>query len=296
MIEPSRIGDALLADINRDVAEGSVVIWPLEQSGLALRFPGRTVYIDLYLSNHCEAVLARPFDHRRMSRAPLDASEIVNADVVICSHDHLDHLDVPTLRSLRDSSPQAVVVAPLAARSTLLDLGWPGARIRSTKGGETVEVAGLCLTSFPVPHDDYDEDSELGHPYQGYVVSDGRATVAHVGDARADARLAAELARHAADLLCLPINGRDEHRAALGFAGNMNAAEAVELAASAGVRRVMPMHYDMFDQNVDPHALDGFRTALTSRPALEMIRPGIGDAAVIESGRSAGAGARSTDS
>lgn len=29
-------------------------------------------------------------------------------------------------------------------------------------------------------------------------------------DARADARLTAELARHAADLLCLPINGRDE--------------------------------------------------------------------------------------
>ncbi|WP_406422908.1 MBL fold metallo-hydrolase [Streptomyces sp. NBC_00873] len=99
------------------------------------------------------------------------------------------------------------MVAPLAARSTLLDLGRPDARIRSTRGGDTVEVAGLRLTSFAVPHDDYDEDCELGHPYQGYVVSDGRVTVAHVGDARADARLAAELARHTADLLCLPING-----------------------------------------------------------------------------------------
>ncbi|MYS86566.1 hypothetical protein [Embleya scabrispora] len=71
---------------------------------------------------------------------------------------------------------------------------------------------------------------------------------------------------------------------------------ADEPAAGAGVRRLMPMHYDMFAQNVDPHALDGFRTALTSRPALEMIRPGIGEAAVIESGRPAGVGARSTTS
>ena len=36
------------------------------------------------------------------------------------------------------------------------------------------------------------------------------------------------------DLLCLPINGRDETRAAMGFAGNMTAEEAVELAARCG--------------------------------------------------------------
>ncbi|MFE1250787.1 MBL fold metallo-hydrolase [Streptomyces sp. NPDC058735] len=282
MIEPHQIGGTLLADIGRDVAEGSVAIWPLGQSGLALRFSGRrTVYIDLYLSQHCEAVLPRPFDHRRLSRAPLDPAEIDNANVVVCSHDHPDHLDVPTLRSLRDSSPHATVVAPSAARTTLLDLGWTDDRLQLTRHGDTVHIAGLSITAFAVPHDDYDEDPELGHPYQGYAVSDGAISVAHVGDARADNRVVAELARLAPDLLCLPINGRDEHRAALGFAGNMNAAEAVELAATVGARRVMPMHYDMFAQNVDPNALEDFTAQVKKHPALEMVRPAIGQVAVI---------------
>jgi L-ascorbate metabolism protein UlaG (beta-lactamase superfamily) len=238
-----------------------VAVWPLGQSGLLLRFPGRKVYVDLYLSNHCEAVLSHPFDHRRMSRAPLDPAEITDADVVICSHEHLDHLDVPTIRTLARSSPQAVVVAPEACRQILLDLGWAAERIRTTRGDETIEVASLAIRAFPVPHDDYDVDPPRGHRFQGYCVSDGRVSVAHVGDARADEALGELLSAMAPDLLCLPVNGRDEHRRAMGFAGNMNADEAYALALEAGARFVLPMHYDMFAQNVDLDALGRFMRA-----------------------------------
>ena len=118
MIEPTRIGAALLQAVDRHpVPVGSVAVWPLGQSGLLLRFPSARVYVDLYLSNHCEAVLARPFDHRRTTRAPMDPAEIRDADVVICTHDHLDHLDVPTMRTLASASPDAVVVAPCDGRA-----------------------------------------------------------------------------------------------------------------------------------------------------------------------------------
>jgi L-ascorbate metabolism protein UlaG (beta-lactamase superfamily) len=49
----------------------------------------------------------------------------------------------------------------------------------------------------------------------------------------------------------LPINGRDPAR---GVPGNMNAAEAVDLANIVRPRFVVPHHYDMFTFNTVPVA------------------------------------------
>ena len=218
MIEPKRSGAALMAAMDEPVAPGAASVWPLGQSGLLVRFPERKVYIDLYLSNHCEAVLGAPFDHRRLSRAPLDPAEISDADVVICSHEHLDHLDVPTLRTLARSSPQATVVAPEACRDLLRDLGWANRTHPRHQGRRDVRCwrrsafrPSRWLTTTTC------SDPVLGHHFQGYAVSDGQVTVAHVGDARADDLLTARVAAVAPDLLCLPINGRDDESSSHGL-------------------------------------------------------------------------------
>lgn len=281
MIEPTKFGQELLDLIAVPTPAGSVVVWPLGQSGLALRFPSAIVFIDPYLSNYCEGALSRPFDHRRMTRAPLDGAEITIADVVICSHDHLDHLDLPTIRSLADASPQATIVVPLSAVEVVVGLGWRRDRVIGTRAGDAVQIAGLVITAFAVPHDNYDEDLDLGHPYQGYVVSGGGVAVAHTGDSRSDDELASTLERLDPDLICLPINGRDAARAAMGFAGNMSAEEAVELALQAGISRVLPMHDDMFVQNIDVDARVRFTAAIYAQPTLTMIRPRVGESALI---------------
>lgn len=283
MIEPVLMGTDLVHAMRAPVAGGTVAVWPLGQSGMCLRFPSVTVYVDLYLSNHCEAVLPRPFDHRRLSRAPLDAAEVADADVVICSHDHLDHLDPPTLRSLKDSSPRAVAIAPRAAAPTLRSLDWPDSRVIITDAGDSLHVSGLSVTSFAVAHDEYDHDAMTGFPYQGYIISDGTVSIAHVGDARSDPELAATLAALRPNAVCLPINGRDGRRAAMGFAGNMNATEALDLLRDAGTRNVVPMHFDMFAQNTDPGAAELFLRAATEEPAIRAHCPRIGECAVITS-------------
>lgn len=261
MIEPETSG-ALLASAIRDArpAPGHAAVWRLGQSGVVIRFPEATVLIDAYLSNHCEAVLGGPFDHRRLTRAPLDPVELDSIDVVICSHDHLDHLDPPTMRTIARQNPDATVLAPRAALPTLRGLGWQPERIVACDDGTHVEVGALRVESFAVPHDDFDAD-EVGFPYLGWIVSDKSTRVAHLGDSRAHPDVVAALATRPVDLLAVPINGRTAERAALGFAGNMSAPEAVALASAAGASLTLPLHYDMFDQNVDAHALDAFRHA-----------------------------------
>lgn len=289
MIEPELFGPALIADVMAPLPRDRAKLWPMGQSGLVVRFSKAVALFDLYLSHHCEAVLPRPFDHRRLARAPMDPAEIDFADVILCSHGHLDHFDVPTLRTLVDSSPQATLITPRSVVPAALDLGWSPSRVRGTRDGDVVQAGGLEITAFAVPHEEYDLDEADGHPYQGYLVSDGTVSVAHTGDALADARLASVLRKLEPDLLCVPINGRDSQRAEMGFAGNMTAEEAVELAVEAGVAAVLPMHDDMFAQNIDVGARERFEAAAALR-GIRVVRPPLAGGAHIASKREMGVG------
>ena len=265
MIEPVSSGAALSAEIrDTKVDDGTVAVWRLGQAGVVVKFPSTVVLVDAYLSNHCEAVLPEPFDHRRLTRSPLDPTDLALVDIIIVTHDHLDHLDVPTLRTLA-RYPSSTVIAPAAAAPTLRDLGWGEERIIATAAGGTVTVHGLTVDAFAVPHDEFDHSEQHGAPYQGFVVSDGSFSFAHVGDARDHVTVREVLRSARPDVLFLPINGRNEHRAALGFAGNMTAEEAVDLSAEVGPASVVPVHYDMFAQNIDQNALQHFVTAAHTR-------------------------------
>lgn len=274
--EPLASGDALVAMMARHRPRpAAVTVWPLGQAGFRVEFPECVLYFDLYLSNHCEAVLPRPFDHRRGIRSPLDAAQISDADVVVCSHSHLDHCDWPTIRTISTSSPSATLVTPMPNVPTVRDLDWPSTRVIGSTPGETFSLSGLSLTPFAVAHDDYDQGDE-GFPYQGYVVTNGRVSIAHVGDARLDERLVTFLKQFDLDLLMVPINGRSTARKSMGFAGNMNAEEAALLARSVRARHVVPMHYDMFAQNTDPGALASFLESISTpgSPAPMVVQVG----------------------
>jgi L-ascorbate metabolism protein UlaG (beta-lactamase superfamily) len=51
------------------------------------------------------------------------------------------------------------------------------------------------------------------------------------------------------EVALLPINGRSAEREAQELVGNLSAQEAADLAADAGVRVVVPMHYELFAHN-----------------------------------------------
>lgn len=258
LIEPMISGARLVDEIRTDNPY-SFSMWRLGQSGVVCRFGnGKVVAIDPYLSNHCEAAIPQPMDHRRMTRSPLDGSELGFVDILVCTHDHLDHLDVPTLRSA-SRLDSMTVVAPKACETTLRDLGWARDRTVLTKAGSVVNLNGLQLQAFAVPHEQFDEDSTNGHPYQGFVVSDGVLTVAHLGDAMSHPAIVEVLSARKIDVALIPINGRSRTRASMGFAGNMNATEAVQLGKDMSAGIVVPMHYDMFAQNVDKGALVTFK-------------------------------------
>jgi len=104
--------------------------------------------------------------------------------------------------------------------------------------------------------DAYGDGSELGGRarFVGYVVGTERR-VYHAGDTIVRDELTTALEDLDVEVALLPINGRDADREARGIVGNMDAAEAVDLALAIGATRLIPMHWDGFAGNtVDPEA------------------------------------------
>lgn len=256
MIEPITAGAALLQAIASAPPSGALVV-RLGHAGILVRIGAATVMIDPYLSNHCEAVFARPLDHRRRTRAPLDPAEVESLDLVLCTQDHPDHFDPPTLRSLRDASPSARLLCPNACIELADGLDWPGSRIAGMDTGDVITTDGLVISAFEVAH--RRTDAVHGHArFLGYAVRGGGLTLVHVGDARATTSLAATLRALRPDVVFLPINGPGGRHRRQGQVANMTAAEAVGLAVEAGAMLAIPLHYDMFAQSTDPAAVEDF--------------------------------------
>ena len=69
-----------------------MIIRALGQSGYILKTESSEIIIDPYLSDSVNRVAGRP----RLLPIPLKPEEIF-CDAVICTHDHLDHLDPDTV-------------------------------------------------------------------------------------------------------------------------------------------------------------------------------------------------------
>jgi L-ascorbate 6-phosphate lactonase len=200
-----------------------------------------------------------PSEHEARLIAPPDLCSITEAiDLVLVTHEHLDHLDVGFLPTLVGRSPQAriVVPAPLVARVEEL---LPGAAVHGVDVGDVVRVGAATVTVTSATHavevaDGYsDGRATPGAParFVGYLVAFERAVIYHSGDTLVTDELIASLDGVAVDVALLPVNGRDHFREAAGLVGNMSVREAVHFAHRIGARTLVPMHWDLFAGNTE---------------------------------------------
>jgi len=246
-------GKALIRDIDDFTpAPGEFALWWLGQHGFVLKLGVHVIYIDAFLSD---------MDSRQVPPL-LKPAEVTNADLILGSHDHGDHIDRDAWPAMAAASPQARFVVPeLLRRKVAEELRLPPERVVGVDDMQTVVVRsstshapGVRITGVAAAHEFLDRDVATGrYPYLGYVVEDGGATIYHSGDCCIYEGLQTKLKRWAFDLVLLPINGRDAVRLAAGCIGNMTYQEAADLAGVLEPRRTIPAHYDMFAMNAaDP--------------------------------------------
>jgi len=252
------------------LAPGTVALWWLGQAGFAVRAGGLVILLDPFLAPMAERVSPPAFE-------PEDA---VDVDVVTCSHEHYDHLDLASLPAIARASPRARFVIPRPLVDSVSAAGVPRERIIGAQPDEQIRLDGVTLHPVPARHgvgmaDAYTFGRELSgglYRYLGYVVDDGVARVYHAGDTIAYDGQAERLRALEVDIALLPINGRDHFREAAGIVGNLDHREAARLAAAADVEVIVPMHYDTFAANLGfpAHLVDVVRR---DHPTLAVLVP-----------------------
>ena len=255
-------------------------LFALGQAGYALRAGGALVLIDPWLSTALErsAGITRPVP------PALRPEEVEAVDLVCITHPHDDHLDGETLATIARNAPAAEFLVPATDVETLTAAGVPADRITGIRPGEPVERAGARVSAVPAAHRPdpaafggygFWLDDAGGQRALGYLVELGGQRIFHAGDTVWWAGLEEAIRELAPDLAILPINGRDPLREARDLWGTLDAEEAAGLAAAAGVRAVVPCHFDGVEGNLgDP---DAFVSALAFRApeaTAHVLHPG----------------------
>jgi L-ascorbate 6-phosphate lactonase len=249
------VGPHDMRNIAQDIAAvqlplHTVAMWWLGQASIVLRAASTTVYVDPFFSRHPDRLVPPPF-------APAMAPP---ADYVLCTHEHIDHFDPQTLAGLAQASPRALFVVPLPLVEQARALGIRPERVLGTQPGEVVHLGAITLFSVPACHGlkappatyDFDFVEHEGknlYRYLGYILEMAGVHIYHAGDTVIYDGLVERLRELEIDIAFLPINGRSYFREQRDIVGNMDEREAADLAAAAGVKLLVPIHYEMFAAN-----------------------------------------------
>ncbi|MFF3551833.1 MBL fold metallo-hydrolase [Streptomyces tsukubensis] len=135
------------ADLARPPVTGLRLTW-MGHSTVLAEIEGRRVLFDPVWGERCS-----PFSFagpKRLHPAPLPLAAIGPVDAVVISHDHYDHLDLPTIKALVSS--ETVFAVPLGVGAHLERWGVPPGRLHELDWNESADIAGLRFTATPARH------------------------------------------------------------------------------------------------------------------------------------------------
>jgi len=237
---PAHVEDPTFPPPGR-VAPDRIAATFIGHSTFLVQLGGVCVLIDPIWSKRCSPVFfAGP---RRVRRPGQRLDALPGVDLLLVTHNHYDHMDLPTLRQVRARWTPPVATGLGNARHlakadirSVVELDW----------WQSIELAGARVTYVPAQHFSarglYDRNRCL---WGGFVVEAGGAVVYFAGDSGYCPHFA-EIGRRfpRIDLALLPIGAyeprwfmRQQH---------VDPEEAVRAHVDLGARRSLGMHFGTF--------------------------------------------------
>jgi len=256
---------------------GGVAIWYLGQVGFLLQHRGLTIAIDPYLSYSVDRLGDFPKNFWvRNYPPPVAPNQLHHVDLVLCTHDHLDHTDPETLRAIATASPACRFAGPRVSVEEMKRAGIAADRMTILNEGQTFPFRDMIVEPIAAAHEDYETDADGFHRFLSYLLRWDGMTFFHAGDTVATPQLSARLASEIIDVAFLPINGADDARRKVGVIGNMDASSAACFASGQQIELVVPTHYDLYPNNCADVAglVSALEAAPSPRPKLKIFQPG----------------------
>ncbi|MFB6235265.1 MAG: MBL fold metallo-hydrolase [Halopenitus sp.] len=238
-----------------DADPDTVALWYLGCNGFAIKgSEGTTLWIDPYLGT------GDPPRTVRMIPVPFDPADVAEADAVLATHEHTDHVHGPSQAPILEET-DADFVAPDDSLAVARDEeDWPAnydvddEQFLEIVAGDRLQVGEFEIDVVGV------NDPDASHPV-GYVIHHESGTIFHGGDTKPAETFTDVAADHDVDLGIL----------AFGSVGNIPDKETrepkrtkwyndenqiVDAASDLELDRLLPTHWDMWKGlTADPTAL-----------------------------------------
>lgn len=265
-----------------------VAIYYLGQESVILSTPGVTLAVDPYLSDYVDKRNNDPRWQRNYP-APVTPEDLAPyLDYVFCTHAHSDHTDPWTIPVLAEHNEKLIFFASRAFSDKLVEMGVPEDRVVPVDAGKVYdfpavnivdgkkyEYSAFSFVGIPAAHEELhltDKGyAELSFKFIFHTQPYGDTVIFHGGDCCPYDGLAETIGH--ADVMLLPVNGRDYYRRSANIIGNLTAKEAVILSEEVGADMLIPLHHDLYTDNGLP-ATDFVNAVLPSSLKYHLFRPG----------------------
>jgi len=207
------------------------ITW-LGQAGLLFEHHGYKVMIDPYLSDSVKEI--NPKNYRRK---PVDESLFdIKPDMMIFTHNHLDHYDPETVGKFIAEDSAMTVLAPSSVWGEVRKIGGNNNYVLFNRHTQWSE-GGLVFTAVKAEHSD---PTPIG-----VIIDDGEKKYYVTGDTLYNEEIFADIPNDIYAVF-LPVNG---------VGNNMNMTDAARFAKRVGAEKIVPIHTGMFDE-LDANAFE----------------------------------------
>ncbi len=262
------------ADLASPPADGLRLTWMGHSSVLA-EIDGHRVLFDPVWGDRCS-----PFDFagpKRLHPVPVPLAALGPVDVVVISHDHYDHLDMPTIKALADTD--TVFAVPLGVGAHLEHWGVPADRLRELDWHETTKVGGISLTATPARHFCGRGLRNTQHTlWASWAVAGDEHRIYHSGDTGYFAGFADIGADHGPfDATMIQIGAYSEFWPDIHMTPEEGMRAHLDLQGGKPSGVMMPIHWATFNLATHPWAEPGEGTVTAARAVgarIALPRPG----------------------
>lgn len=249
-----------------------LAVWYLGCNGFVLKSAGgTTMLIDPYLGT------GDPPRTVRMLPVPFDPTDVVDADAILATHEHTDHVHGPSQAPILEHTG-ADFYAPDASLDVVADEAWrdtwdvDSEQFGRVDEGDTLQIGDLTVQVGPA------DDPDAEHPVS-YIVTHGSETFFHGGDARAGG-FESVGEQYDIDLGALAFGTvgmipdsttREPRRTRWYNDENM----VIEAANELQLERLVPTHWDMWrGLTADPSALHHHASSFAYPERLDIVQIG----------------------
>lgn len=210
-------------------------------ASVLLKLDGYTIITDPVFSSRVGIGLGPiTLGLKRLVQPALSVEELPRIDLVLLSHAHMDHFDIPSLRALESKKVEVVT-----ARGTS-DLLRPDRyhKVQEVSWGQTTQSGPAAIRGLQVNHWGARMRSDTWRGYNGYVITAGRWRVVFGGDTAV-----VDTFRQVggADLALMPIGAYNPW-----IRVHCDPEQAWRMSEDARAAHVLPIHHATFNLSHEP--------------------------------------------